>query len=463
MDISGSPSRNFLDELLASLPACRRCRQNKRRCDPDLPSCHNCSKAAVECIFYDHVREGDVSRSYIASLLRELQDAQPAESANHPAGRTSAPNTYRYIGPRACLTYNTYSHAWPAYSAHQPLCEAEPPVIRWEKGPGITPEIHKFLIDQYLSKVDCIYPFLDLAASPFTLPSHTYASSSWEQFMLLLVYATACHCVNHDGYRTLADGCHERAIKHLDQATADGTVASLQAILLLTVYSFFQPQQANTSQLIGFAARLAMDIEQHGDEEQQAMVQRIYPAIFSLENKFVTALDRPSLLPEPTGPLTFDIASPSDFVCSLHRIQSRFRNADHSAATLLRQSVPIDSSSWHPSEHSAHPNVLAVVYESFMLVDPNLTLACGLLSCYVQARYRPTFLTSHWAYKAGAFVFGIPSNPSAIDSTLLAQAFSDCTVVLERCSQRWPSSKLLKRAIGTFLHGDAAGNPARVH
>jgi hypothetical protein len=44
-----------------------------------------------------------------------------------------------------------------------------------------------------------------------------------------------------------------------------------------------------------------MDIEQHGDEEQQATVQRIHQAIFSLENKFVTALDRPGLLPEPVS------------------------------------------------------------------------------------------------------------------------------------------------------------------
>ncbi|KAL3440813.1 hypothetical protein BJX65DRAFT_314468 [Aspergillus insuetus] len=110
-----------------------------------------------------------------------------------------------------------------------------------------------------------------------------------------------------------------------------------------------------------------------------------------------------------------------------------------------------------------HLAMLAVVYESFMVVDLHLTLACGLLSYYAQARYKPTFLTSHWAYKAGTFVFGIPSNPNAIDSTLLTQAFSDCTVVLERCSQRWPSSRLLKRAIGNFLHGNDAGNLARVH
>ena len=52
-----------LDELLSALPACIRCRAAKRRCDTRVPSCENCSKAGVDCIFYDHVRKQDFSRA----------------------------------------------------------------------------------------------------------------------------------------------------------------------------------------------------------------------------------------------------------------------------------------------------------------------------------------------------------------------------------------------------------------
>jgi hypothetical protein len=160
MNISGSPSQNLLDELIASLPACRRCRQN----DAATPTYRLATIAPRPGwnAFSMTMFERKMSRSrklrltlqaliasndprYVASLLRELQDAQPAESTSHPA---TAPNTYRYIGSRACLAYNTYSHAWLASSSDPPLCEPEPPVIRWEKGPEITSEIHKFLIDQ---------------------------------------------------------------------------------------------------------------------------------------------------------------------------------------------------------------------------------------------------------------------------------------------------------------------------
>jgi Fungal Zn(2)-Cys(6) binuclear cluster domain len=41
--------------LIQSLPACKRCRECKRGCDTLLPACHQCAKAGVECIFFDHV------------------------------------------------------------------------------------------------------------------------------------------------------------------------------------------------------------------------------------------------------------------------------------------------------------------------------------------------------------------------------------------------------------------------
>ncbi len=59
-----------LDNLLKALPACRRCRANRRRCDPHLPSCRNCFKARVECIYYDHVLGEELPRRYVQICQR---------------------------------------------------------------------------------------------------------------------------------------------------------------------------------------------------------------------------------------------------------------------------------------------------------------------------------------------------------------------------------------------------------
>jgi hypothetical protein len=56
------------------LPACRRCRSRKTKCDTLLPSCSNCVKAGVECVNNDRILGRAVSRSYLWSL--EEQRAQ---------------------------------------------------------------------------------------------------------------------------------------------------------------------------------------------------------------------------------------------------------------------------------------------------------------------------------------------------------------------------------------------------
>lgn len=73
-----------LETLLTALPACKRCRKNRRRyrltcnpkyaclsdhlflrCDTELYSCNNCTKAGVECIYYDHVLREELPRRYV--------------------------------------------------------------------------------------------------------------------------------------------------------------------------------------------------------------------------------------------------------------------------------------------------------------------------------------------------------------------------------------------------------------
>lgn len=143
--------------------------------------------------------------------------------------------------------------------------------------------------------------------------SHSFRRMVYQQLSLLHgrnSYCTACHCTNQDGYCMLADECHERALLYIDVATADITITTLQAITLLALHNLFNPQKGNFGQLIGFAARLAIDIGRHDTPDQETRMQHIYSSIYCMENHFATALDRPSFLSEPVGspkPLTTEI------------------------------------------------------------------------------------------------------------------------------------------------------------
>jgi hypothetical protein len=91
------------------------------------------------------------------------------------------------------------------------------------------------------------------------------------------------------------------AFRHIDNATANLTISTLQSIILLSLRSLFDPQKGNFAQLITFAARLAIDI---GGQDTPAgahgeHMRNIHTSIYCMENQFTTVLDRPPFLPEP--------------------------------------------------------------------------------------------------------------------------------------------------------------------
>jgi hypothetical protein len=277
----------------------------------------------------------------------------------------------------------------------------------------------------------------------------------WQHFILELVYSIACHHIldcaaatDQDGsyrYRALADECHRRALQHIDHATADMSLITLQAITLLALHSLFDPQRGNFGQLIGFAARLAIDLGSGGGtgsstgrldppDQKEVRMQRIYMSIYCMENQFATALDRPCFLPEPVRspvttraflytnspgsktdglqaqPLQFDPNQPQSLFCSLYRIQSRFRSNPngHDVAEFLSQQHHIGALLEQHVNNTPvilSPNVLALAYETQLLIHADdATTAQRLLAIYTHPRYVRTFLTPQWAYKAGMVV-----------------------------------------------------------
>ncbi|KAH6954441.1 fungal-specific transcription factor domain-containing protein [Fusarium avenaceum] len=55
------------------MTACLRCRQKKRRCDQQRPTCRLCKLAGVECVDYDSEAGRQVSRSYVPQLESRIQ------------------------------------------------------------------------------------------------------------------------------------------------------------------------------------------------------------------------------------------------------------------------------------------------------------------------------------------------------------------------------------------------------
>lgn len=205
----------------------------------------------------------------------------------------------------------------------------------------VTKEIHRYLLETYFTSIHPLYPFLD-EALPFLSPDNFVLVCDpgippCQRFILEMVYSIACHAivpVPPPMYFVLASERHAIALQYIDHATSLPTLMTLQAITLLAIHSLFDPLKGNFNQLIGFVARLVLDIERHDsnvsaqqpqnlmsatsteDQEDSPPIKNIYISIYSLENQFCTILDRPNFLPEPvssqhlTPPLVMSLGIP---------------------------------------------------------------------------------------------------------------------------------------------------------
>lgn len=396
-----------LDTLLASLPACKRCRKNRRRCDTKLPSCANCSKAGVECIFYDHALQEELPRSYIASLVEHLtrdEDTMavvdtpvnasiaavvPSLSADNAQAShlfAYAQGAYRYLGAGSHLLDISIDDAkvnppnqqsfWPALPP-SPLIVTEP----------IPRDLQAYLTQVFFDTIHQVYPFL----SSTNMSLNTRTSSSTQEFIQEMVCAIACHCERSGDspntvsigerkrrLRTLGAAAHSRALRHIEQATASQAVSTLQVVVLLVLYTLVCPSTGgNISQQLGFAIRLVIDLcesgsdsegDDDGERERLPTLSLLYKVIYCLENHVCGVLIRPTALPELVEPLvmpTFsefqaNLAQHSvdnrslDLLCTLYRVQARIRNhgqiESNGPDSALRNSVLAFGEEHHENE-----------------------------------------------------------------------------------------------------------------
>lgn len=224
-------------------------------------------------------------------------------SAPGSARQTSLPREdSRYIGQRSALSQSLAIRGPESFSI--PPDESTYPLEELGEDLIVKPRMHQFLLQKYLSVIHPIYPFLDSSLpflSPHTTPTQDLSPA--ETFILQMVYSITCQCIQGRGNQLLplSDACYTRALQHIDSATANLTIITLQAITLLAMHSLFDPQKGNFGQLITLAARLAIDIGGQDMPARGENMRNIHSSIYCMENQVTVALDRPPFLPEPVG------------------------------------------------------------------------------------------------------------------------------------------------------------------
>lgn len=441
------------------------------------------------------MRKQTLHRSYIADLVEQVRRLQPASSttASSPTVSTATPQTassttdsqyhehyfadtdgtYRYLGVNSCLVR----------SPRLQQAEVRTPVIPddngWElvwKGSSKTYD----LVKTYLDVVQPLYPVLD-PQSRILVPDLPADLVPTELFFLNMVCSISCyiqparnrgahpdynwqpsgkldfHHFASEKFRCLARDYFNQAMEYLEAPTVNPTMDTLRAVLLLVINTLFDPKSGNMGQQVALASRLALALEakweaQDGNVEEADMLHKMHSTIFSIENEIAATLDRPAYFPEPVSglsqpdgpfnlpaqqrcPLTFDRDRPSDFLCSLYRLQHRFRKGDMSVRENL---PPFDQTS------TLHPGLRMALHQTHLLIHPQWGTAFYLLECIVSVDCIHMCLTPHWVYRAGCVLV---ENIHDIYEGDFIQLYSNALVVLELSSGRYPNTSVLRDSL----------------
>jgi hypothetical protein len=135
----------------------------------------------------------------------------------------------------------------------------------------------------------------------------------------------------------------------------------------------------------------------------------------------------------------FDKTRPADYLCSLYRLQHRFRKGDHTVKSYL---PPFDTPSFATPQ--MHPALRLTLHQTHLLLNPCWGTAFNVLEAVVAAGSIHIFLTPHWVYRAGCVL--IQHMPDLWGGNLI-QLYSNALVVLELSSGKWPSSSLLRDSL----------------
>ncbi|CAI6334539.1 unnamed protein product [Periconia digitata] len=403
--------------------------------------------------------------SALSVKTESIDSVLPEPNRHHEHYFAEACGTYRYLGAESCLVK---SPRLQPVDYHSPFGRDDDDwEISWNQSAAKSYE----LVEVFLDCVQPLYPVLDLEA-PYLARQPPSTMNSVELFSLNMVYSIACHVMpgttrrrhpqhqwnpsgnlsyhmaNSTKYRAMAEKFHGVAAEHLEASTSDSSIDTLRAILLLAINSLFDPKSGNIGQQVALATRLALALESrlegHDPLSKEALIIRnMHSTIFCIENELGSALDRPATFPEPEWALSFDPSRSSDYLCSLYRLQHRFRKSDAGGREAVKRHLPLlDEKSVLP------PSLRLNLHQTHFLLNPCWHTAWYVIESVVSTGSIHTFLTPHWVYRAGTSL--IENMPSILPGNLI-QLYSNALVVLELSSWKWPSASALSASLSETL------------
>ncbi|OJD35598.1 zn 2cys6 cluster transcripitional activator [Diplodia corticola] len=321
--------------------ACSRCRSAKVKCDGKLPACTACEKAnrAAECSSTNDQFARGKERSYVATLEarvekleKRLHDARSRRRSSvtmtepdaHQSTPRSAPaanvskatdkaarrkeedDINDLVSDFGLLSVNatardfygftsamSYARLILSASSKEPLpsgmAKSLPPRY------AITS-----LIQHYLDSMFVLLPILDETSFYGSVdavyqPDQRKAGAFdfWTLRMVLAISSISYSEQRGDVHYSDAVGHVNAALEHAEDVLRPGSVASIQAMLLLAQYSMLDPHHFDSWTLVGAASRAMVDLGMHVDPSKSASMskpklelrRRVYHCLYAIDRE----------------------------------------------------------------------------------------------------------------------------------------------------------------------------------
>ncbi|KAJ6200793.1 Zn(II)2Cys6 cluster transcripitional activator [Bipolaris maydis] len=321
--------------------ACSRCRAAKVKCDGKLPACTACEKSnrASECSSTNDQFARGKERSYVATLEsrvekleKKIQEARARrkssviimqDTSDDSTPRRASTDTLKATKPvsqRATrqreasdiddlvsdfglLAVNATARDFYGFTTEMSYARLIRSASTKEplSGDLIKPLPPRFaatpLIQHYLNNVFTLWPIFEeatLYSSVEAVYQQGNNSTPWDRWCVRMVLAIACLSQSDsrgDNHYTDAVGHMIAALENAEEVLHPGYIASIQALVLWTIYATMDPHHFDSWTLVGAASRAMVDLGIHQDPSKNVAIsrtklelrRRVYWCVYSLD------------------------------------------------------------------------------------------------------------------------------------------------------------------------------------
>ncbi|KAI9839892.1 MAG: hypothetical protein M1819_000084 [Sarea resinae] len=330
--------------------ACSRCRLAKVKCDGKLPACTACVKAKKgdECSSANDQFAKGKERSYVASLearidklekrlaqsrvrktsvtmldaesllVKPLEYTAPPSLTSPPRGkaalRREASDVDELVSDFGFLAVNATARDFYGFTSIMSYArlilaasiKEELPTVRMQTLPPrheVSP-----LLQYYLDNIFVLIPIICETALYASVEAvyhdagrRASASDHWILRLVLAITAASLSQKKGDQNYQRAVGHVAAALDKAEDVLHPGSIAGIQAILLLVQYAMLDPHHFDSWTLIGAASRAMVDLGLHEDPSlevkmskgQLELRRRTYYSVYTLDRSISMAYARP--------------------------------------------------------------------------------------------------------------------------------------------------------------------------